>query len=179
MVNIVVRFSHAVALVAVLSLATAAQQSKTSALLPAPIPTQINTATKIFISNVSGESSDSVIYQTVFNGGPDRAYNEFYAAMKSVARYDLVSSPSDADLVLEIGWALSDTSLRQLPVLGKLRLVIVDPKTHIALWNITEYVRGAIQLGNRDKNFDRAMDTVVARLKSLASAGPTSRNTAN
>jgi len=45
--------------------------------------------------------------------------------------------------------------------------VIIDPKTHITLWNITEYVQGAMLLGNRDKNFDQAMTTVVARLKAL------------
>jgi len=67
---------------------------------------------------------------------------------------------------LEISWALTDTGLR-LPVLGQLRLVIIDPKTHVTLWNVTEYVRGAVLLGNRDKNFDQAMNTVVARLKGL------------
>jgi hypothetical protein len=46
-------------------------------------------------------------------------------------------------------------------------LVVIDPKTHVTLWNFTEYVRGAILLGNRDKNFDQAMNTVVARMKAL------------
>jgi hypothetical protein len=130
------------------------------------VPAQIAAAQKVFISNAGGASLETVIDETVFNGGPDRPYNEFYAAMKSWGRYDLVSSPADADLVLEISWALTDTGLR-LPVLGQLRLVVIDPKTHATLWNITEYVRGAILLGNRDKNFDQAMNTVLARLKGL------------
>jgi hypothetical protein len=121
----------------------------------------------VFISNAGGSSLDAVIDETIFNGGPDRPYNQFYAAMKSWGRYELVSSPADADLVLEISWSLTDTGLR-LPVLGQLRLVIIDPKTHITLWNITEYVQGAMLLGNRDKNFDQAMATVVNRLKILA-----------
>jgi hypothetical protein len=87
--------------------------------------------------------------------------------MKSWGRYQLVSSPADADLVLEISWVLTDTGLR-LPVLGQLRLVVLDPKTHVTLWNFTEYVRGAVLLSNRDKNFDQAMTTVVNRLKILA-----------
>jgi hypothetical protein len=70
-------------------------------------------------------------------------------------------------LVLEISWVLSDTGL-SLPVLGQLRLLVIDPRTHVTLWNLTEYVRGAILLGNRDKNFDQAMNTVVGRLKTLA-----------
>jgi hypothetical protein len=141
-----------------------AQQSKGPA--PGPVPAQIVAAQKVFISNAGGASLETVIDETVFNGGPDRPYNEFYAAMKSWGRYDLVSSPADADLVLEISWVLSDTGLR-LPVLGQLRLVVIDPKTHVTLWNFTEYVRGAILLGNRDKNFDQAMNTVVARMKAL------------
>lgn len=148
------------ALVQVLS----AQQPKGPS--PAPVPAQIGAAQKVFISNAGGESLETVIDETVFNGGPDRPYNEFYAAMKSWGRYELVSSPTDADLILEISWALTDTGLR-LPVLGQLRLVIIDPKTHVTLWNVTEYVRGAVLLGNRDKNFDQAMNTVVARLKGL------------
>ncbi|MFZ0277421.1 MAG: hypothetical protein WA254_21270 [Candidatus Sulfotelmatobacter sp.] len=148
-------------IVAILALvqAVSAQQSKETT--PAPVPAQIAAAQKVFISNAGGASLETVIDETVFNGGPDRPYNEFYAAMKSWGRYEIVSSPADADLVFEISWALTDTGLR-LPVLGQLRLVIIDPKTRITLWNLTEYVRGAILLGNRDKNFDQAMNTVVA-----------------
>jgi hypothetical protein len=58
-------------------------------------------------------------------------------------------------------------------VLGQLRLVIIDPKAHITLWNITEYVQGAMLLGNRDKNFDQAMTTVLTRLKGLTVPPPT------
>ncbi len=144
--------------------AASAQQSKETA--PAPVPAQIAAAQKIFISNAGGASLEAVIDETVFNGGPDRPYNEFYAAMKSWGRYEVVSSPAEADLVFEISWALTDTGLR-LPVLGQLRLVIIDPKTRITLWNLIEYVRGALLLGNRDKNFNQAMNTVVARLKAL------------
>jgi hypothetical protein len=141
-----------------------AQQSKGPA--PGPVPTQIGTAQKVFISNGGGESFETVFDETVFNGGPDRPYNQFYAAMKSWGRYELVPSPADADLVLEISWVLAGTGLK-LPVLGQLRLIVVDPKTHIALWSITEYVRGAMFLSNRDKNFDQAMNTIVSRMKKL------------
>jgi hypothetical protein len=144
-----------------------AQKSKEAA--HAPVPPQIGAAQKVFISNAGGESFEAAIDQTVFNGGPDRPYNQFYAAMNGWGRYELVQSPSDADLVLEISWVLSDTGLK-LPVLGQLRLVVVDPKTHVTLWNFTEYVRGAILLGNRDKNFDQAMNTIVTRMKSLVNA---------
>jgi hypothetical protein len=131
------------------------------------VPQQIGAAQKVFVSNAGGESFEAVMDQTVFNGGPDRPYNEFYAALNSWGRYTLVSSPSDADLVLEISWVLSDTGLK-LPVLGQLRLQLIDPKTHVTLWGIIEYVRGAILLSNRDKNFDQAMNTIVSRLQQLS-----------
>jgi hypothetical protein len=131
------------------------------------VPPQIAAAQKVFVSNAGGESFESVIDETVFNGGPDRPYNQFYAALKNWGRYPLVSSPADADLVFEVSWVLTDTGLK-LPVLGQLRLLVIDPRTHVTLWNFTEYVRGAMLLGNRDKNFDQAMTIIVNRLKLLA-----------
>ncbi|MFZ1138698.1 MAG: hypothetical protein WAN76_05945 [Candidatus Sulfotelmatobacter sp.] len=38
----------------------------------------------------------------------------------------------------------------------------------VTLWNFTEYVRGAMPLSNRDKNFYQAMTTIVNRRKILA-----------
>jgi hypothetical protein len=148
-----------------MSSALCAQQSKGFA--PAPVPDQIAKAQKIFIANAGSESFETVMDETVFNGGPDRPYNEFYGAMKSAGRYELVSSPANADLVFEISWNLADTGLK-LPVLGQLRLQVIDPHTRVLLWSFVEYVRGAILLGNRDKNFDQAMNTIVSRLKQIA-----------
>jgi len=148
---------------------SSAQQAKPAT--PAPVPPLILSAQRVFISNMGGESFESVIEQTVFNGGPDRPYNQFYAAMKAWGHYELVASPADADLVLEISWVLSDTGLK-LPVLGQLRLVVVDAKTHLPLWSFIQYVRGAVLLGNRDKNFDRAMNTIVVRLRALLAPVP-------
>ena len=149
--------------------AIAQQSSKLPA--AAPVPPQLASAQKVFVSNAGGESFENVIDATVFNGGPDRPYNEFYAALKDWGRYELVASPADADLVLEVSWQLTDTGLR-LPVLGQLRVVAIDPKTHVTLWNLTQYVRGAILLGNRDKNFDLAMTTIVNRLRILSTPPP-------
>ena len=128
-------------------------------------------AERFFISNAGGESLDTVTDQTVFNGGPDRPYNEFYAAMKAWGRYQLEASPESADLVFQISWTLSDTGLK-LPVLGQLRVLIIDPKTQVTLWSFTEYVRGAVLLGNRDKNFDSAMNAIVSRMKVQESVSP-------
>src|ERR1051326_9375197 len=82
-----------------LAAGASAQQAKAPA--PAPTPPQILAAHKVFVCNGGGESFETVIGQTVFSGGPDRPYNQFYETMKDWGRYELVASPSDADLVLE------------------------------------------------------------------------------
>jgi hypothetical protein len=152
--------------VAILGLASLLTGQESKGPAPAPVPPQLTAAQKVFISNAGGESFANVIDSLPFNGGSDRPYNQFYASMKNWGRYELVSSPADADLVLEISWVLTDTGLK-LPVLGQLRLVVIEPKTHVTLWNFTEFVRGAMLLGNRDKNFDQGMTTIVTRLKAV------------
>jgi hypothetical protein len=156
----------------VLGTLASAQQPKLPAPVAAPVPPQIAAAHKLFISNASGASVETVTDEMVLNGGPDRPYNQFYAAMKNWGHYPLVSSPADADVVFEISWLLTDTADIKNPVLGQLRLRVVDPKTNITLWTCAEYVGGAILLGNRDKNFDRAMNALVSRIETLAEPHP-------
>jgi hypothetical protein len=134
---------------------------------PAPAPAQIATAHKVFVSNGGGEIFETGVDQRALDGGPDRSYNEFYADLKSWGHFQLVSAPSDAGLVLQISCKLTDTGVERQTV-GRLKLLIIDPKTNVRLWTITEFVRGAMLLGNRDKNFDQAMSVVVNRLKALA-----------
>lgn len=66
----------------------------------APLPTQIVTAKKVFIANGGGD--DPGMPDPLFSGGGDRPYNQFYAAMKNSGRYELVGSPSAADLIFDI-----------------------------------------------------------------------------
>lgn len=40
-----------------------------------------------------GGGDESLFVWPQYSGGPDRLYNEFYAAMKSWGRYELVSTP--------------------------------------------------------------------------------------
>jgi hypothetical protein len=133
---------------------------------PAPIPAPIFTAKKVFISNASGEVA-------VPAGTPDVTYNEFCAAVKSWGRYELVSAPSDADLVFEIQFALvigptdvtkgSGDSRQSFQI----RLTILDPKTHVVLWPIVRTVRPWNLAATGRKNFDQAMANLVDDLKKL------------
>jgi len=138
-----------------------------------PIPTQIATAKKIFIANAGGD--ERFFEDPIFTGGPDRSYNQFYAAMKAAGRYELVGSPAEADLIFEIQFLLPTAepyasrgdSLAPVAFDPQFRLVIRDPKTNAVLWGFTEHVLWAILQGNRDKNFDQAAARIAADVQDL------------
>jgi hypothetical protein len=132
----------------------------------APVPAQLVTAGKIFISNAGGDIDPNTKQLGEFVGLPIRPYNDFYAAMKSWGRYQIVAAPSDADLVFEISFSVSFIGGGGAD--AKFHLVIVDPKTHVTLWAFTEYVETAILASNREKHFQQGMESTVADAKSLS-----------
>lgn len=139
---------------------------------PAPIPTQISTAKKVFIGNGGGDEPG--ISEHFFSGDVDRAYNQFYAAMKSAGRYELVVSPAEADLLFEIRFLVqpSETKVFKGDALGptydpQFRLEIRDPKTNALLWAFTEHMEWAILQGNRNRNFDQASARIVTDVLAL------------
>lgn len=104
-----------------------------------------------------------------YSGGPNRTYNQFYAAMKGWGRYELVSAPADADLVFEVGF----TDRMEGPIrVNQFKMTILDPKTRIALWTLTSYVEPAGMAKNREKNYNLAMTALVDDVKSLTSFPP-------
>jgi hypothetical protein len=63
----------------------------------APIPSQIVNAKKVFISNAG---ADADVITTFKRMAQSRLpYDRFYSEMKRWGRYELVSAPSEADLV--------------------------------------------------------------------------------
>ncbi|MFZ0821726.1 MAG: hypothetical protein WAM91_16795 [Candidatus Acidiferrales bacterium] len=133
---------------------------------PVPVPSQIGTATKVFISNAGDESDYFTAKNGEVKGGTDRPYNQFFAAMKSWGKYEIVGAPADADLVFEIHFVVRSGGGTNL-LYPEFRLMIVDPRTRIVLWAITEYVEPANLEGNREKNFNMAMTALMSDLKSL------------
>ena len=132
-------------------LATAQQAAD---VFPALIRVQILTAKKLFIAN---GDSDPVL------GVPNLAYSEFYASLKNLGIYQFVQTPADADVVLEVRFEIG------LPAQGwyMLRLAILDPKTSIVLWRITEHVQSWAREATGRKNFDEAMTILVSDLNKL------------
>jgi hypothetical protein len=144
---------------------------------PAPIPAQIHAAKKVFIANAGG---DERTYEWPnFSGGPDRAYNQFYAAIKSFGRFELATAPGDADILLEIRFTVpqAEQSVMKGSSIGtpydpQFRLEIRDPKSNALLWGLTEHAQWAVLHGNRDKNFDQTLARVVAEVERVATQLP-------
>jgi hypothetical protein len=138
----------------------------------APVPLQISVAKKIFIGNAGGDERS--YEESRFSGGPDRAYNQFYAAMKSWAHYEIVTTPADADLLLEVRFTAPEVDRSGGNGLGEhrydpqFRLEIRDPKTDALLWGFTEHAQWAVLQGNRDKNFDLALAKLASDLERVA-----------
>jgi hypothetical protein len=128
----------------------------------APVPPRIAGAKKAFISNAGEQRNPSG--DLSFNGGPDRAYNQFYAAMKDWGRYELVSDPADADLILEIRLADVQGNYNELD------LVLLDPRTHVTLWTFSEHADAAGRQKTRDAAFDQAVSRISDDLKKLVAA---------
>jgi hypothetical protein len=142
---------------------TAAVLAQAVAIAPAaPLPSQILTAKKVFISN-AGSGAD----RQLWSGGPDRPYNEFYAAIRSSGQYEIVATPADADLVLEISFADPLTDVSGSKDSGasssgtpQLKLVLVDPKTRIILWTLY----GKPSMGHLQKGRDQALVDTIGKL---------------
>jgi hypothetical protein len=104
----------------------------------APVPSQIQQAQTIFLTN-SGSDPNFPIDAT-------KTYNDIYAALQTWGRYKLVSSPEQADLVFQLrGIApITDVSGNRGGVYSvtspAFLLTILDPKSNIALWTITSPV---------------------------------------
>jgi len=138
--------------IALLTVSIAAAKKAVADPPAAPIPTQVLTGKRVFISNT--ESTADIIFKL-----PDLTYNTLYAHMKSWGKYKLIPAPADADLILQISFVIS---LNQ-----QLRLVVLDPKTHVVLWTFSEEVQPWARQSTGRRNFDQTMAKLVDDLKTL------------
>lgn len=138
----------------------------------APIPSQILTAKKVFIANGGGD--ESLFDTPQYSGGPDRLYNEFYSAMKAWGHYELVASPAEADIVVEVRLSLVQVQRPELKVNNvpaydsQFRLTISDVRTGTTLWGLTEHAQTAVFQRNRDENFENALGAMIVEMKRIA-----------
>jgi hypothetical protein len=133
----------------------------------APIPSQIAAAHKVFISNGGADVNAQAAFKRA--GEPEEAYNHFYMAMQSWGRYELVTSPADADLVFELRFTspmyMNGNLAIYQPQFG---LRVLDAKTHFLLWNVAEPVEGAFRKDTWLKNFGHGLDALMDDLRRLS-----------
>ena len=136
---------------------------------PAPVPAQIITAKRVFVSNGGDDSRFKQL-------GLRRTYNQFYAGLKEWGHYELVSSPADADLVLEISLqAQLEKYGNNLELVPVLHLTAVDPQSRTNLWTFTEELETGkffVVGGHQDEKLDKAMKRIVADVKGLVEPAP-------
>ena len=150
-----------------------------------PVPAQIRAAKTIFIANAGDKTN---LFPDVYSGGPDRPYVQFYSDMQTWGHYQLVSSPDQADLVFQIS-LVNPIASELLPGNNagywngaewhdpQLRLNILDPKTHISLWELTSHIQSTAGLKrSRDQQFDLAMGNLVAEVEQLSTQTTTTEN---
>ena len=157
----------------VLSTATLAQQP--GGALP-PVPPAIATAKTVFLSNAG---ADSGLFPQPFSGDTSRAYAEFYSALQSSGAFQLVSDPSQADLVLELqlmapyGPTNANKQNGAADPRPMFRLTVFDRKTHYVLWTVTQSVSVALLQKTHDRNFDDALTAVLDQFLAVAGKPPT------
>ena len=137
-------------------LATAAiAQSPTPTPAPpsAPLPAALATAHKLFLGNAGDQDNAECV----------RAYNDFYAGLTSLHRFELVTDPAQADLILELHYEFSFG----LGVEGnsiaprQFRVLFIEPVHHVILWSLTERSNYAVRKKNRDKDLDQTVSALV------------------
>ncbi len=134
-----------------------------------PMPTALATAKTVFVSNAG---SDSGLFSPGgYAGDPDRAYTEFYAALKATGDFPLVADPAQADLVLELRLTEPVKIDFDLPE-PMFRLVVYDAKSHYVLWTITRSIGLGARPSTKEKNFDTALAGVLNQFLQITGKSP-------
>jgi len=156
----------------VAALAAASALGQQPAVTPqAPVPGEMRTATKLFVSNTG---ADSGLFPSPFSGDPNRGYNQLYAGLQANGQFQLVNDPAEADLVLELQLTAPNGPSQGSKINGAanpvpmFRLVVYDRKTHYALWAFTQSIDIAFLQKTHDRNFDDALSTILLEFESLA-----------
>lgn len=135
---------------------------------PAPIPTPILSAQRVFLANGGADLNSIKQYQ---GGDPtNEPYNSAYAALKAWGHWQLVPSPENADLVLVVRSIAPANFYSGGAPQGyspQIELKIYDAKSHFLLWAFTQPIRGALLQSTADKNYAAAIQGLIIQLKLL------------
>ncbi len=132
----------------------------------APLPAKIAAAKKIFLSN---------------GGGSNLAYDSFYSEMKQWGRFEIVGSPDEAELIVELAYRVENggtrvwsstntynntTQVHSAQIVDpQVVLTVFDAKTKTSLWAETDHRRLARRQANREKEIINSAQRLVDDLK--------------
>jgi hypothetical protein len=135
------------------------------------LPEIILHAKKIFLTN---------------GGGNPLAYDEFYSQIKQWNRFEIVGSPTDADIIIELKyfvenlgnrvWRSTNTYTGQTQVYShrdvdpQLSIDVYSGSTRDLLWSVTDHRRLARLEKNREKETINSADRLAAGLRSRVDA---------
>jgi hypothetical protein len=130
---------------------------------PSHIPTQIASARTVFLSNNLGAPLADT----------DKIFNEIYAAVQQQNRFTIVTDPETADLLLQ--FSLVNSGNVGFGVVQTITLQIIDAKTHVILWSVSDSGQTKAIYGSQDRNLNKydVVDSVLAYLKIIAGPQPT------
>ena len=94
--------------------------------------------------------------------------------MQRWGRYELVGTPSDADLVLQLRLTSPLSSCQTYE--PQIALTILDSNTHFVLWTVTKRVKDARLKDNWDKNLKESIGDIFDELKQLTTQSTVARN---
>jgi hypothetical protein len=140
---------------------------------PAPLPAVVVSAQKVFLTN---------------GGGSDLAYDAFYGEMKKWGKYQIVGSPEEADLIVELAyrvehggtrvWSTNNTydgttQVHSAQIVDpQLVLTIYDAKSKNSLWSTIDHRRLARREKNREKETINSAERLVDELRTRATTAP-------
>jgi hypothetical protein len=155
---------------------TAAAEIQTAQHAPppqAPVPTQIASAHKIFLVNDGADAN--------FPLTAEGCYDEIYAALRTWGHFELVSSPTEADLreIAPVTAVTGDRDGVYSIASPAFQLSIKDPKSNVTLWTITSPVQLAGRRKARAHWLNIALTNVVSRVKVLSNQPLSATETAD
>ncbi|HEY2362014.1 MAG TPA: hypothetical protein VGK36_12915 [Candidatus Angelobacter sp.] len=127
-----------------------------------PIPPSIGLAQNVFIQNVS--PNDAIADR--YSGGKTEVSDALSSALLKWGRYKMVADKADADLVLQISFAV-ETSCTGFED-PQLTLRVLDSRSGILLWTFLEHVNIALLSKNAQKNFDSGIRNLMSQFRGVA-----------
>jgi hypothetical protein len=158
------------------ALVAPAQDKMTRKNIPgAPLPAAVANAKKVFLLN--GQTTA----QYLTKNGNALAFDTLYADVKSWGKYELVDSPKDADIVIELQYRPYSEGARSFGVYNPsthtvqtrsveeigadFALVLYEVKSKEQLWSVSDSCGVARRVKNQQKEVIKSIGRLVEALK--------------